>query len=122
MATLKIYDRADEFRIEIAGRFAGDCVPEAEMSWRNALLETAPRTVVVDISRLSGFDNAGRKLLQDMHKHGTQFAAKTPQSLVFLSEISQRVRRGPAPTLVHSAPSERQKPQKPHVSAIASGQ
>lgn len=96
LATVKVYDRADEFRIELIGRFAGDCVEEIANTWKSALTETSPRRFTVDISRLSSYDAAGRTLLHEMQQHGMQFAAGTPQSLVFLGEISTPLRRGPA--------------------------
>ena len=88
MATLKIRDWADEFRIEIIGRFAGSCTAEAATEWHNALSEASPRRIVVDITRLSSYDAAGRQLLTNMHHHGTTIAAGTPLSLVFLHEIA----------------------------------
>lgn len=93
MATIKIHDRADEFRIEIAGKFSGDIVNEAGGHWKAALGEAPPRRFTVDISRLGGYDYAGCKLLNQMYHHGAQFAAATPLSLVFLAEISKPLRR-----------------------------
>lgn len=116
MATVKIYDRAHEFRIEIAGRLGGECVAEVETAWKNALLETGPRRFAVDISRLTGYDNSGRKLLREMYRHGTEFAAGTPLSLVFLNEISAPARRGPA--LVHEGPLERPADTKPQPQSL----
>lgn len=95
MATFKIHDRADEFRVEIAGRFAGACVDEVRTAWQSALRKALSRHFTVDLTRLSGYDAEGRKLLRDMHQHGTQFAAGTPESLIFLREISTPVRQGP---------------------------
>jgi hypothetical protein len=88
VATLKIRDWADEFRIEIIGRFAGSSTTEAANEWQRALGEASARRVIVDITRLSGYDTAGRQLLAHMHNHGTTIAAGTPLSLVFLHEIT----------------------------------
>ncbi|MBV8807560.1 MAG: hypothetical protein JO033_02700 [Acidobacteriaceae bacterium] len=97
MATIKIHDRADQFRIEIAGRFAGDIVFEVQATWKAVLNEAHARKVTVDISRLSGYDNNGRKVLAELYRHGIHIAAATPSSLVFLNEISTPApRRGPA--------------------------
>ncbi len=96
MATIKIHDRADQFRIEIAGRFAGDIVFEVDASWKSVLIEPSQRRVIVDISRMSGYDGNGRRVLSEMYHHGTRIAAATPSSLVFLNEISAPQRRGPA--------------------------
>ncbi len=100
--TLKIHDRADEFRMELIGKFSGDLVDEVASSWKDVLADASPRKCTVDISRLSGYDQAGRKLLREMYKHGTQFAAGNPTALAFLNEISAPERRGPA--LVQSLP------------------
>jgi hypothetical protein len=93
VATIKIHDRADQLRVEIVGKFAGDTVREVAAIWQNALLETVPRQFSVDISRLSGYDAEGRKLLREMYRRGTLLSAKTPLSLVFLSEIASAPQR-----------------------------
>jgi len=107
VATYKILDQADEFRIEIVGRLTGEGVYEIRRYWEEALKETAPRRLSVDISRLSGYDSSARKLLAEMYRHGTEFAARTPSSLVFLNEIANTPRN--AGTLI-TAPVA--KPQK----------
>ena len=92
MATIKTYDRADEFRFEILGKFAGSCVHEVAVEWTSQAPESFHRKFTVDISGMTGYDNAGKKLLREMHRHGAQFACATPQSLIFFSEISARVK------------------------------
>ena len=122
-------DRANEFRVVITGKFAAGCVREVEAVWRSVLSEIHSRRFTVDISELSGFDVAGRKLLRDMYLHGAVFAAATPVSLVFLNEISARRR---AATLmpeysVEEAPETEKKPAqsetepKPFLAARAAG-
>jgi anti-anti-sigma regulatory factor len=106
MSTIKIYDGANEVRIEIVGRFQAESVNEVTRVWRSALGETQPRKCIVDFSRISGYDTAGCKLLRDMYHHGTQIAAGTPMSLVFLNEISTPRRRGPALVRERPAPKE----------------
>ncbi len=94
--TFAVHDRADEFRIELIGKFSGEIVEAVASSWKNALADTLVRRLMVDISRLSGYDHAGRRLLHQMYQHGTQFAAGNPVALAFLNEISIPERRGPA--------------------------
>ena len=105
MAVLNYYDGADEFRIEIAGNFVGACVHEVDYRWRLALSESSPRTLTVDISRLTAYENAGRKLLRHMHMygHGTKIAAANPDSLTFLGEITAVLNPVPAPTLLRES-------------------
>jgi ABC-type transporter Mla MlaB component len=96
VATIKIRDWADEFRIEIIGRFAGSSITEAANEWQRALSQaSSQRLVVVDITRMSGYDAAGRQLLAHMHNHGTTIAAGTALSLVFLHEITDTPKADP---------------------------
>jgi hypothetical protein len=88
VGTLKVYDRADEFRFEILGKFAGSCVDDVAAQWTAKAPESFHRKFTVDISAMTGYDYAGKKLLREMLRHGTQFACSTPLSLTFLSEIS----------------------------------
>lgn len=120
MPILKLHDRADELRIEIAGRLQAETVDRVSQAWRGALQETPPRHCTVDISRLSGYDPAGLRLLRDMYHHGTQIAASTPASLVLLSEIAAPRRRGPA--LVREKPPARETSPRSAIRPAAAGQ
>lgn len=124
MATIRIHDRADQLRVEIVGKFAGDTVREVASVWENALLESAPRHFTVDISRLSGYDAEGRKLLREMCQRGTLFAAKTPLSLVFLSELSTAPQRRLAvvsESRVTPKPPAKSVPELKHFRAVVGG-
>jgi hypothetical protein len=128
VATIKIHDRANEFRIEIAGKFSGEIVEEVAAYWKKAMGETPPRSFTVDISRLSGYDYPGCKLLNKMYHHGAQFAAATPLSLVFLNEISRPLRRVPAlvktmtPADVKRAGSRKAEAKRPAARAAVAGE
>ncbi len=104
MAQFKVVDEAHQFRIEIDGRLAGEVVAEVKNLWESALLERSPRTFTMDITRLSGYDSGGSKLLREMQNHGTCLAARTARALALLSEISSPKTIGP--TLVYSADRE----------------
>ena len=121
MATYKFIDTADEFRIEIVGRFAGECVQEVKQSWEQALRKTSPRRLSVDISRLSGYDAAGRKLLAEMYRHGTELSARNASSLVFLNEIANTVQT-PAPLVTAPLPKPQKSPQELPRRAKAAGE
>jgi hypothetical protein len=93
VATINVYDRADEFRFEILGKFAGSCVSDVAVRWTAELPDSFHRKFTVDISGMTGYDLDGRKLLREMHRHGTQFACGTPQSLTFFREISATLKQ-----------------------------
>lgn len=93
MAIIKIYDRADELRIEIRGEFAGGCVEDTSATWRASLPDAMHRRLTVDISEVSGCDAEGRKLLREMYRHGTQIAAGNPTALGLLNEVTGPLNR-----------------------------
>jgi hypothetical protein len=110
VATLKFHDKANEFRIEIIGKFSGPCVQEAADAWQGALRGSLQRKITADISRMSGYDQRGRATLRDMHLHGTAIAGGTPLALVFLNEITDM--RNPGPALVLQSETRRKQPQQ----------
>ncbi len=119
VADIKVFDQADEFRIEIEGRFAGDVVDHVKHLWKTALGESSPRRFSVDISGLTGYDLTGCRLLRDIYRHGTYISARNADSLAFLSEISSSNTTG-KPTLVHPSNSlRRQANGKASVTSIA---
>jgi hypothetical protein len=110
LVSINIRDNGGEFRIEIAGSLTGSVVEDVLFAWSAAMHDNASRRIVVDITQLLGYDFQGRSLLQDMHRHGTQIAAASAQSLIFLSEISGPAKLGPALVrkAVHKEPHSEQ--------------
>lgn len=100
MVDIRIYDRADELRIEIKGEFAGACVRDVSTTWRASLPGAMHRRLTVDISDVSGCDTEGRNLLREMSRHGTQISAGNPAALGLLNEItgSKKNRKPPYDT------------------------
>jgi hypothetical protein len=97
VVSIKLRDNADEFRVEVAGRFAGGVVDDVLYIWKAVLLEGDSRRFTIDITQLSGYDFAGCSLLSDMQRHGTHICAGSALSLVFLNEISGSPRKlGPS--------------------------
>lgn len=95
---LRISDKAEEFRIEIVGKFMASSVADAATAWKAALMDNIPRRISVDITRMTGYDHAGYVLLREMQAHGTHIGAGTAASLHFLSQIS-----GPLKTALDDA-------------------
>lgn len=112
MATFKVIDEANQYRIEIIGKLAGLSTQDVEASWKHALDAKLQRPIVVDISRIDGYDRAGCSLLRKMHKHGTVIAASTTPSLVYLEEITTSRRS--------TSPLQEAVPEKPRPARKAS--
>jgi hypothetical protein len=104
VGTIRILDLAEQFRIEIEGRFAGDIVSEAAAHWQQALSQPNTRRFTVDISQLSGYDVEGSALLRRMYRHGAHLSARNARALVFLDEIASH--KLPGPTLVYKSEDE----------------
>lgn len=119
MAIIKIHDRADELRIEIQGDFSGPCVRDTSATWRASLPDAMHRRLTVDISEVCGCDADGRKLLQEMYKHGTQIAAGNPTALALLTEITGPLSRR-APNVGDRAPNRVSPKRSLHIVAAAS--
>ncbi len=111
MVNIKLRDNADEFRVEIAGRFAGGVVDDVLYIWKSVLLESDSRRFTIDITQMTGYDYAGCSLLSDMQRHGTHISAGSPLSLVFLNEISSPQRKR-GPSLVPKKPRHEEAPLK----------
>jgi hypothetical protein len=109
VVNINIRDNADEFRVEVTGRFAGSVVDDVLYLWKTVLLETNSRRFIIDISQLTGYDYAGCTLLRDMHLHGAHISASTSLSLVYLNEISGTRKLGPA--LVRKSPQPEEAPR-----------
>ncbi len=122
MVSIRIRDNADEFRVEIAGRFAGAVVDDVLYMWKAVQRVGDSRRFTIDITQLTGYDYAGCSLLTDMQTYGTRISAGSALSLVFLNEISGSKPK-PGPTLVRKRPrleeSESRVAAFPLVSAAA---
>jgi hypothetical protein len=105
VVNINIRDNADEFRVEIAGRFAGGVVDDVLYIWKTVLLESDSRRFTIDITQLTGYDFAGCSLLSDMQRYGTHICAASPLSLVFLNEISSPPRKL-GPSLLRKKPRQ----------------
>jgi hypothetical protein len=106
VATFKVIDEANQYRIEIIGKFAGLSIQDVESCWKRALESRLQRAIVVDISRLDGYDRPGCLLLRKMHKHGTVIAASTPPALAYLEEITTSRRAAATTSLQEARPEE----------------
>ncbi len=107
MVTIKLRDNADEFRVEIIGRFADTVVDDVLYLWKSVVKSGNSRRFTIDITQLTGYDYAGCSLLTDMQKYGVHISAGSALSLVFLSEItSPRRKLGPALVRKRPVPQE----------------
>ena len=75
MLKITIHDAAGQRRLELEGRLAGAWGYELEHGWHTAQASHPNRTVAVDLTGVTFIDQAGRYLLQLMHRDGVRFVA-----------------------------------------------
>jgi hypothetical protein len=84
---LKITTRTDKAGtiFELEGRLTGPWVGELEASWRQNLVPNLPATVV--LKTVTFIDEAGRKLLAEMHRQGVELVAEGCMTKAIIEEI-----------------------------------
>jgi anti-anti-sigma regulatory factor len=72
---ITIHDTDGHLRLELEGRLAGAWVCELEHCWYTAKASHPKRGCAVDLTGVTFIDQAGRYLLQLMHRDGVSFIA-----------------------------------------------
>jgi anti-anti-sigma regulatory factor len=75
MLKITLHDATGQRRLELEGRLAGAWVCELEHCWHTAKASHPNRTLSVDLTGVTFIDQAGRYLLQLMHRDGVRFVA-----------------------------------------------
>jgi len=68
MLRITIHEDGKVCRLELAGKLEGPWVAETENAWRASL--RPDQKIEIDLRQLTGVDNAGRDLLQAIHRAG----------------------------------------------------
>jgi hypothetical protein len=84
---LKITTQADKAGtiFELEGRLTGPWVGELEASWRQNPVSNQPAKVV--LKTVTFIDEAGRKLLVEMHRQGVELVAQGCMTKAIIEEI-----------------------------------
>jgi hypothetical protein len=75
MLKITLHDAAGRLRLELEGRLAGAWVCELEQCWRTAKANQPIKGFSVDLTSVTFIDQAGRYLLQLMHRDGVSLVA-----------------------------------------------
>jgi hypothetical protein len=78
------------FRFELAGDLDADDVARLEREWRSASLTIGNRVLVVDMSFVTGIDEAARSLFRRWYARGAEFAASSKESRELVESITER--------------------------------
>ena len=91
MLRITVEDEGSLFRLHLAGRLAGAWVAETENTWRSATISGRP--VEIDMREVTGIDEAGRCLLQEMNQAGARLIAKGVAMEALVEEITREPAR-----------------------------
>jgi hypothetical protein len=78
------------FRFELAGDLDADDAVRLEQEWRGVSLTIGNRTLVVDMSFVTGIDEAARSLFRRWYARGAEFAAGSKESRELVETIIER--------------------------------
>ena len=86
---LKITTRIDatETILDIEGKLAGPWVQELERCWRETVKTN--RRLKVRLNAVTFIDEAGKRLLAEMHRQGAELAAEGCMTKAIVEEITQ---------------------------------
>jgi hypothetical protein len=99
-----MHDGPATFRFELAGHITSDGARQLEQDWRTASSVIGDRTLVVDLSFVSGIDEAARDLMVRWHNQGARFVAKPAMSRSLVESITGKAPAPAAPRYEASMP------------------
>jgi hypothetical protein len=86
MLRITLQEDGTLWRLHLAGRLAGAWVAETENTWRSALVSGRP--VEIDMTDVTGIDEAGLSLLRAMNREGARLIAKGVAMEALVEEIT----------------------------------
>jgi hypothetical protein len=82
---------------ELAGDLNAGDASRLEHDWRGVRSAIGNRLLVVDVSFVTGIDEAARSLFKRWHARGGEFAANSKQSRELVESITERPYTGESP-------------------------
>ena len=86
MLRITVYEEGGQCRLELAGKLGGPWVAETENVWLSA--PCSGKEIEVDMTEVTGVDDAGRELLAAMHRAGACFTAEGFAMTALVEEIT----------------------------------
>jgi hypothetical protein len=85
-----MHDGPAAFRFELAGDLDANDAARLEQDWRTASSIAGTRTLIIDLSFVTGIDEAVRGLFRRWYSGGAEFAASSNLSRELVESITQR--------------------------------
>ncbi|MBS1852244.1 MAG: hypothetical protein JST79_15150 [Acidobacteria bacterium] len=93
-------------RLKLEGKLAHEWVPEVEKAWAGLVVADWKRKLVVDLFDVSFVDDAGWKLLAEIHHSGARLVGSGPLISALIEEIESKENAESGPRL---APEEEER-------------
>jgi hypothetical protein len=84
-----MHDGPSAFRFELAGDLDANDATRLEQDWRTASSVAKTRTLIIDVSFVTGIDEAVRSLFRSWHAGGAEFAAGSKRSRELVELITE---------------------------------
>jgi ABC-type transporter Mla MlaB component len=97
-----MHDGSAAFSFELAGRLSDEGARELQQTWETASSMIGDRSLIVDLSYVTGVDAAGQNLLRGWHDQGAQLVAKSPQARALIQSITGQAAGELSATARHS--------------------
>jgi ABC-type transporter Mla MlaB component len=85
-----MHDGPDAISFELAGHLSDRAARELEQARRTASSTARGRSLIVDLSYVTGVDTEGRAMLRGWHADGAQLVAKVPLARMILESITRQ--------------------------------
>jgi anti-anti-sigma regulatory factor len=82
-------DEAEMIRLKIEGRLAGADVDNVEVHWHSIASARQQFPILIDLTGVTFVDEAGKKLLAEMNRHGDKFLTCGLLTKAIIEEVSR---------------------------------
>jgi hypothetical protein len=89
MLRITLHNDDTKCRLKLAGKLAGPWVAETENVWRS--VSCSDKEIELDMTEVTGIDDAGRELLIAMHKAGARFVVQGVAMTALIEEITGEI-------------------------------
>jgi hypothetical protein len=85
-----MHDGSTAFSFELAGDLSDEGARELEQAWRTATSVIGEKKLYIDLSYVTGFDEAGHELINKWHAHGARLVAISPEAKKRVQSMTDR--------------------------------
>lgn len=89
MVRVTTEDEVEMVRLKIEGRLAGNDVNHVQVHWQTIIAARERSSILIDLTGVTFVDEAGKRLLAEMKRHGDKFVAGGLLTKAIIEEVSR---------------------------------